>query len=498
MILGWIIFLPLLGGAAAWIAGRRSAGAARTLALVAMALDLALAVAAWSGGAGASGWFAEFQCPWLPQFGISVHLGMDGASAPLVVLAAFLGLLAVGVSWRGIGERVGFFHFNLLWAVAATQAILLSLDLVLFYVAWEALLVPLYFLIAVWGGPRRGPAALKMFIFGQASAVLMLVAFIALAISHQRAVGSYTFDYLKLLGTPVAGAAAFWMMLAVFVALAVKLPAVPLHVWLPDAHEQAPASGGVDIAGLAVKVGAYGMLRLVVPLFPAAARDFTPVAMTLGVIGILYGATMAFAQRDLKRLAAYSSISHMGFILLAVFAFDQTALQGAVLVMVASALSAAGLFFMAGVLERRFGTRNIEALGGLWSAMPRAGAATLIFALAAMGLPGLANFAGEFLVLLGTYREHPVFAVLAALGMIASVIYAVRLMGVIFHGPRKDERPVKDLSWREGAIAAALVAALVWIGIHPGVITANGKQNFTAAAANNASALHDSNTEGGR
>jgi NADH-quinone oxidoreductase subunit M len=285
------------------------------------------------------------------------------------------------------------------------------------------------------------------------------------------------------------------MMLAVFAAMAVKLPAVPVHVWLPDAHEQAHGSGGADIAGLAVKVGAYGMLRLIVPLFPAAARDFAPVAMTLGVIGILYGAALAFSQKDIKRLAAYSSISHMGFVLLGVFAFNATAISGVVVVIVAGGLSAAGLFLIAGVLERRFGTRNVEALGGLWSAMPRAGAATLIFALAAMGLPGLANFAGEFLVLLGTYQTHPVFAILAALGMIASVIYAVRLIGAIFHGRRQDERAVRDLSWREGAIAAALVAALVWIGIHPATVTPTTET--TTASPSSAGGLNN-NTEVGR
>jgi NADH-quinone oxidoreductase subunit M len=469
MMLVWIIFVPLAGGMLAWATGRRSAAAARAVALAAMAIDLGLAATAWWGGAGTGGWFVDFQRPWLPQFGISVHLGLDGLSMVMVALTAFLGLAAVAASWRGIQQRVGFFHLHLLWAVAAIQTIFLARDLFLFYVAWEALLVPLYFLIAVWGGERRSYAAMKMFIFGQASAVLMLVAFIALAIMHQRATGEYTFDYGKLLGTPPAGAAGFWLMLAVFTAMAVKLPAVPVHVWLPDAHQQAPASGGVDIAALAVKVGAYGMLRLVVPLFPAA-REFAPVAMALGVIGILYGASMAFSQRDLKRLAAYSSISHMGFILLGAFAFDTTAVQGAIIVMVAGALSAAGLFLMAGVLERRLGTMDIQPMGGLWAAMPRAGGCTLLFALAAMGLPGLANFAGEFLVLLGTYQMHPVFAALAALGMVASVIYAVRLVGAIFHGPRQDTRPVKDLSWREGAIAAALAAAIVWVGIHPGTI----------------------------
>jgi NADH-quinone oxidoreductase subunit M len=392
---------------------------------------------------------------------------MDGLSLALVLLTNFLGVLAVAASWRGIQERVGFFHFNLMWATAAISGGFLATDLFLFYVFWEVMLVPLYFLIVLWGHERRVYAAIKFFLFTQASGLLMLVGILGLYFIHGRAAGVYTFDYRELLHTPISSSAALWLFLAFFAAFAVKLPAVPVHTWLPDAHSEAPTAGSVILAGLVLKVGAYGLLRYAVPLFPGAAAAFSPYAMALAVAGILYGALLAFAQPDLKRLVAYTSVSHMGFVLLGIFALNAVALNGVVAVMVAHGISTGALFILVGQLYERTHTHDLNRMGGLWETAPRLGGFTLFFALASLGLPGTANFVGEFLVLMGTYRLHIAFAAVAALGLVAAVIYALWLVQRVFQGPNRERWRFRDLTPREAAVAAALVLATLWLGLYP-------------------------------
>jgi NADH-quinone oxidoreductase subunit M len=289
---------------------------------------------------------------------------MDGLSLLLVLLTVLLGLMAVVASWSEIRERVGFFHFNLLWVLAGIVGVFLALDLFLFYVFWEMMLVPMYFLIGIWGHESRIYAAIKFFIFTQASSLLMLLAIVTLFFLHHQQFGVYTFDYIALLGTPLGPGMAMWLMLGFFVAFAVKLPVVPFHTWLPDAHTEAPTAGSVILAGLLLKTGAYGLLRFVVPLFPEAARAFAPAAMVLGVIGILYGAVLAFAQTDLKRLVAYTSISHLGFVVLGIFAWNEWALQGAVMQMICHGLSTGALFILVGALQERLQTRDMGRMGG--------------------------------------------------------------------------------------------------------------------------------------
>jgi NADH-quinone oxidoreductase subunit M len=465
MILPWLILIPLIGGMLAWLGGRLGPAWPRWIALATMGLDLALAVTLW--GTPANGpWLAQAAWPWIPRFGISLRLGLDGLSLVLVLLTGFLGMVAVTCSWTEIRERVGFFHFNLLWTLAGVIGVFLALDLFLFFFLWELMLVPMYFLIAIWGHENRTYAALKFFLFTQGSGLLMLVAILALALAHYGTTGILTFSYFDLLGADL-GPSAWWIMLGFFIAFAVKLPALPFHTWLPDAHTEAPTAGSVVLAGLLLKTGAYGLLRFVVPLFPTAAHQLAPVAMVLGVGGILYGAVLAFAQTDLKRLVAYSSVSHMGFVLLGVFAWNPLALSGAVMQMVAHGLSTGALFVMVGVLQERLHTRDTGRMGGLWGAMPRLGAVGMFFAVASLGLPGLANFVGEFLVLLGAYRTTPTFAAAAALGLIVSVVYALALVQRTFHGTaRADLRP-PDLGAREMAAMAAMAAGVVWLGVYP-------------------------------
>jgi NADH-quinone oxidoreductase subunit M len=473
MILLWLIFVPLIAGALAAVAARWSPLAARAISLAAVTLDFFLALRLWVGHASAISltspgvWLDQLDWSWIPEFGVRFHLAVDGLSLLLLVLTFFLGIVSVLASWTEIRESVGFFHLNLMWILTGITGVFLAVDLFLFYFAWELMLVPMFFLIAIWGHERRIYAAVKFFIFTQLSGLLMLVAILALFFLHHSATGTYTFEYEQLLGTPLAQGAAMWIMLGFFIAFAVKLPMVPFHTWLPDAHTEAPTAGSVILAGLLLKTGAYGMLRFVVPLFPGAARSFAPVAMSLAVAGILYGAILAFAQTDLKRMVAYTSVSHLGFVLLGIFAMNSLAFQGAVITMLAHGISTGALFVLAGALQERMHTRDLDRMGGLWTTVPRLSGAALFFALGSLGLPGLGDFVGEFLVLLGTYRVSVLLAVLATIGVLGATFYALRLVGRAFHGPNVNDWSLPDLTPREALVMAMMVATLLWLGLYP-------------------------------
>jgi NADH-quinone oxidoreductase subunit M len=320
---------------------------------------------------------------------------------------------------------------------------------------------------SIWGHENRVYAAIKFFIFTQASSLLMLLAILTLFFLHHQQTGVYTFAYDQLLGTLMDPSTAMWLMLGFFVAFAVKLPAVPFHTWLPDAHTEAPTAGSVILAGLLLKTGAYGMLRFVLPLFPQAAWLFAPAAMVLAVTGILYGAVLAFAQADLKRLVAYTSISHLGFVLLGIFAWNELALQGAVLQMICHGISTGALFMLAGALQARLHTRDMRRMGGLWSTAPRLGGVGLFFAMAALGLPGLGNFLAEFLVLVGSFRVSALLTMVATLGLVTATVYALRLVQQTFHGPNTEGWRIPDLTARNMATMAVMIAALVWLGLYP-------------------------------
>ncbi len=476
MILVLLIVVPFVAGILAWLAARWGDAWPRWIALAGVTIDLGLAIGAWAGGStdatGSTGaWMAAIDLPWIDALGIRFHLAMDGLSLLLVLLTALLGVVAVAASWHEITDRVGFFHFNLLWVLAGIVGVFTALDLFLFYFFWELMLVPMYFLIGMWGHERRIYAALKFFIFTQISGLLMLIAIVALYVIHGRATGVYTFEYEQLLGTPLSSTAGWWLMLGFVGAFAVKLPVVPVHTWLPDAHTEAPTAGSVILAGLLLKTGAYGLLRFVLPLFPEASAEFAPIAIALGVVGALYGAVLAFGQTDLKRLVAYTSVSHMGFVLIGVFAGTELALQGAVLQILAHGISTGALFVLVGALQDRLHTRDLGRLGGLWPMTPRLGAMTLFFALASMGLPGLGNFIAEFLVLVGTWRVSPVATILASLALIVSTVYALWMVQAAFQGRPgpavEGASGVGDLDLREMAVAGALVAVIVWLGVYP-------------------------------
>jgi NADH-quinone oxidoreductase subunit M len=469
MILFWIIVILLAGGVLAWAAAVVSPTLSRWIALLVLLSDFVITLVLWIRNAGASSdtWFEQMDWAWVPDFGIHFHLALDGLSLLLLMLTFVLGVVSVLASWTEITSAVGFFHLNLIWILAGVAGVFLAVDLFLFYFAWELMLVPMYFLIAIWGHENRLYAAVKFFIFTQLSGLLMLIAILALYFVHHSITGVYTFQYTDLLRTTLSAKAETWMMLGFFAAFAVKLPVVPLHTWLPDAHTEAPTAGSVILAGLLLKTGAYGMLRFVVPLFPNAAQAFAPVAMTLGVIGILYGAILSLGQTDVKRLVAYTSVSHLGFVLIAVFVSNRLALQGALMTMICHGISTGALFILAGLLQERVHTRDLNRMGGLWTTAPRLGGMALFFALASLGLPGLGDFVGEFLILFGTYQRSIAVAVLATLGVLATTFYALRFIQRVFHGPNSNSWQIPDLVPREGIVMSLMIVVLLWLGLYP-------------------------------
>jgi NADH-quinone oxidoreductase subunit M len=466
----WLIIIPPLGGILAWLAEYQPGlPHPRQIALMTLVIELVLILLLWVflDTRDQSAWLADLRFAWIPRFGISFHLALDGLSLLLIGLTAVLGIIAVIAAWVEITQRAGFFYFNLLLTLTGVMGVFLALDLFLFFVFWEAMLVPMYFLISIWGHERRTYAAIKFFIFTQGSGLFMLVSILGLAFVTRAGNKQWTFDYFDFLNANLGAASELWLMLGFFIAFAVKLPVFPFHTWLPDAHTEAPTAGSVILAGVLLKTGAYGLLRFVVPLFPDAAASFAPFAMTLGVIGILYGAVLAFAQDDFKRLVAYSSVSHMGFVLLGIFAWNALALQGAVMQMLAHGISTAALFMLAGVIQERLHTRDMRQMGGLWATAPRMGAVVMFFAIASLGLPGLANFIGEFLVLLGAYQVNITLAVLAVLGIITAAAYALILVQRSFQGQSRQGVAITDLCVREMAAMAAMIAFTVWLGLYP-------------------------------
>jgi NADH-quinone oxidoreductase subunit M len=471
MILYALILLPIMGGLLAGCAGRRSQSWPRWISLATLASLFVAGCTLWVrhllSEEQNAGWFVETSQAWIPQLGIQFHLALDGISLILVLLTAFLGIIATAASWNTPRERVGFFYLNMLWCLGGIVGVFLALDLFLFYFFWELMLIPMYILIIIWGHDNRAYAGMKFFLFTQASGLLMLASIVALVLIHGESTGVYTFDYPELLGTELGSGAALWLLAGFLIAFAVKLPALFLHTWLPDAHTEAPTAGSIILAGLLLKTGAYGLLRFAVPLFPDAVSALAPLVMPIAAAGVLYGAVLAFSQTDLKRLVAYTSVSHMGFVLLGIFVWNELALQGVMVLVVCHGMSTGALFFLAGALDERLGTRDLGRMGGLWSVVPRMGGVWLFFALASLGLPGLGNFVGEFLVLSGAYRVSIPITAVSALGLVFAVVYALRMVQRTFFGENTGKWRVPDITAREAAASAAMMVVLLWFGLRP-------------------------------
>jgi NADH-quinone oxidoreductase subunit M len=471
MMLTGMICVLLIGGVLCWLVAQRSPVLSKWIALLAVITDFLILCYWWLQHKKVSpadtSWFINYRINWIPSFGISFHVAMDGLSFVLLLLTFFLGILSVLCSWNEIKEKTGFYFFNLLWALAGISGVFIAMDLFLFYFFWEVMLVPMYFLIAIWGDTNRRYAAFKFFIFTQTGGLLMLLAILALYFIHAQQSNSYSFDYFDLLNTSIRPSTAKWIMFGFLIAFVIKLPVVPFHNWLPDAHSEAPTAGSLVLAGLLLKTGAYGIIRFVLTLFPQASAEIAWWAMLFGVIGIVYGAMLAFAQTDLKRLIAYTSVSHMGFVLLGIFSFREIALQGVVMQMLTHGISTGALFVMAGMLKERLHTRDIGQMGGLWTSMPVMGGMFMLFTMASLGLPMLGNFIAEFLILLGTFSANVTFTVFASLGLVLSALYSLRMMQKVFLGQTSATIQLKDFSVREWLIMAVMSISIVALGLHP-------------------------------
>ncbi len=410
---------------------------------------------------------AEWYAPW----GLSWHLGVDGISLGLVVLTAILVPISLAAS-TSIDRRVKEFVVYVLLLEAGVIGTFLALDLFLFFVFFEAILIPMYFIIGIWGSERRIYAALKFFLYTAFGSALMLAAIIALALAHARQAGFLSFDYTDLLNVTLSQAEGRWLFAAFALAFAIKVPLFPLHTWLPDAHVEAPTAGSVLLAGVLLKLGTYGLLRFNLTLFPEASVDAVPIMATLAVIGIVYGAVVAIVQPDLKKLVAYSSVSHLGFIVLGTFAFTSAGLQGAVIQNINHGLTTGALFLLVGMIYERRHTKKITDFGGLQKPMPIFAGLFLFATFASIGLPALNGFVGEFLVLIGSYTTLPVHTIVAASGVVLAAIYLLWAYERVFTGePDKEEnRKLVDLSAREIGLMAPLVVLIVLLGLYPNVL----------------------------
>jgi NADH-quinone oxidoreductase subunit M len=408
--------------------------------------------------------------PWIPfaGFNIAYHLGVDGLSILLLMLTTFLTPISILSTWTAVEERVKEFMVFFLLLEVSMVGVFLALDLFLFFIFWEFTLVPMYFLIGIWGGPNRMYAAIKFFLYTMAGSVLMLLAILWLGIEGG------TFSIPELIATlAIPAGAQVWLFLAFTAAFAIKVPMWPLHSWLPDAHVEAPTAGSVILAGVLLKMGTYGFIRFNIPLFPQAALQFAPWIALFAVIGILYGAAVSYAQRDAKKLVAYSSVSHLGFVMLGLFALNQQGIQGGILQMINHGLSTGALFLAVGFIYERRHTREMDAFGGLWKVMPVYAVMTLIVTLSSMGLPGLNGFVGEFIILLGAFGSDaigsPWYAGFAAVGIILAAVYLLFMFQKLFLGPvdKEENRLLTDINLREIITLAPLLVFIFWIGLYP-------------------------------
>jgi len=474
VLLSTIVFLPLAGALLVLVLGGRGdrpdreplvRGVAFVWSLVAFAATLWL----WARFTPGS---ADFQFverhEWLPQFGISYHLGVDGISLFLLVLTGFLTPLALLSSWQGIHKNVKLFSFFLLALETAMLGVFVSLDLFLFYIFWDAVLIPMYFLIGIWGYERRIYASIKFILYTMVGSILMLIAIIGLAYAHP---GAPSFDVLDLYGLSLSPVLEKWFFLAFTLAFLIKVPVFPFHTWLPDAHVEAPTAGSVILAGVMLKMGTYGLLRFSFPLFPNAAQQFAPYLGILAVVGIIYGALVAMVQPDMKKLVAYSSVSHLGFVVLGLCALNVNGVQGAVYQMLNHGVSTGGLFIIVGMLSDRRHTRLIAEYGGLKGVTPRLVRVFLLVTLSSIALPGLNGFIGEFLILLGAFRWNPRLAAFAATGVILSAVYMLWMFQRVNYGEITNEknRRLPDLSPREWGLMVPTVAMAVLMGVLPGI-----------------------------
>lgn len=468
-LLSLIVFTPLLAALLLlWVPREQTLGLRRgafVFSLVPFVLSLVL-LREFDPARGDMQWVER--AAWIPKFGIHYALGVDGISLFLVLLTTFLMPIVFLQAWD-VEHRLKEYLVLLLVMETGMLGALVSTDLFLFYVFWEVMLVPMYFLIGIWGGERRIYAAIKLVLYTMAGSLLMLVAIVYLAVAHQQQVGQYSFAWEHMLQLQLPSDTQRLLFAAFALAFAIKVPMFPLHTWLPDAHTEAPTGGSVILAAILLKMGTYGFLRFAIPMFPRIAVEAMPLIAVLAVIGIVYGALVCMVQPDLKRLVAYSSVSHLGFVMLGMAALNVQGVQGSLYQMLNHGLSTGGLFLAVGVIYERRHTRLIAEFGGLWSRLPLYGAIFLVVMLSSVGLPGLNGFVGEFLILLGAFGRYPLAAVVATTGVILGAVYLLWMFQRVMFGPLTNPKNagLKDLSLREAAMFVPLIALFLLMGMYP-------------------------------
>ncbi len=480
-ILNIVCYLPLLGMILIMFMRRESECAIKWIANITAFIGFIVSIPLLTAFNDArfidpeTGFRFVYEIPWIPQIGANYKFGIDGISMLLVLLTTLLGFISILSSWTAIKERIKEYYAFMLLLQTGMLGVFMSLDFLVFYVFWEVMLVPMYFLIGVWGGPRKLYAAIKFFLYTLAGSVLMLVGILLLYFRHLEVMGYPSFDIIawQNLGFPMN--LQYWVFLAFFVGFAIKVPMFPFHTWLPDAHVEAPTAGSVILAGVLLKMGTYGFVRFSLPMFPEATMHFLQPMLILSLIGIIYGALVAMMQKDMKSLVAYSSVSHLGFVMLGVFAATPVALQGGVLQMINHGISTGALFLIVGIVYERRHTRMITEYGGLSHIMPIYAVVFLIMTLSSIGMPALNGFIGEFLILQGTFAAEGLwpYAAIAVIGIVLGAAYMLWLYQRVMFG--KNENPLNkalpDLNMRELAMFVPLIILAFWIGLYPTYFT---------------------------
>jgi NADH-quinone oxidoreductase subunit M len=487
-VLTVVTFLPALGALLIMLlVPRRNEPALRWSGLAVSVATFVASLPLWTRfDAGDADMQFEEIMRWMPGFGVGYHVGVDGISVLLVLLTTFLMPVALASAWRAIEDRTKEFVIAMLLLETGMVGVFVSLDLFLFLVFWEAMLIPMYFVIGVWGGANRVYAAIKFVLYTMVGSALMLVAILALYYQHGAATGVYTFDLPTLTRYVMApGRAQTLMFIAFSLAFAIKVPLFPFHTWLPDAHVEAPTAGSVILAGVLLKMGTYGFLRFCLPLFPDASVDYGPWVYALAVIGIIYGALVSTVQPDLKKLVAYSSVSHLGFVMLGLFTLTPQGMVGAVIQMINHGLSTGALFLMVGMIYERRHTRLIAEFGGLWGVIPAFSALFLIVCLSSLGLPGLNGFVGEFLILVGAFTVDKWLGAIANTGIILAAVYLLWMYQRVALGEIRHEanRRLADLTSREWAVLVPVLLLIVWIGVYPKPFTSKTEVSVQALIA---------------